>query len=859
MKFILKINGSEDKNAEFVGWTPVKCTLTVDGYGGDLPMPVTITPEHINKAGRIDLYLDNATSATPVKKIEHDFQNANELTFYVAGKYGHASIAERIAGKVVGKDTFIYVKSNNSDLELKKEIMVRVRKNANKLDQEEMTMFLEAFVRLSKENAKDNYPDPNNEFTRKPSKLLDEIVLMHTLDASNEIHGRTSFHPWHRAFLLHLERELQRIYPEVAIPYWKFDEKADRVFTSTFIGETKNTELPNATDPRIEEGLGEQLEPAFDQLNPMLTYSKHIFWGGALKRAYRNQNPVDGKSQYVIRTEKQLICEGEEGLRDSFSFWSNYEERGSHNGGHLTFTGHIVNVGKDPVDPLFFMMHSNVDRLWALWQQVNNRFNVNEIETYPHPGKYSGLRGQDWAKDKKLEDGFYYVGEDDIGNFAEDTLWPWGYDFELSRPMRKWETKDLGGDEKGKVPQINIKFPNSPTSRYPYPYDALTVRSTIDYQGKLSKNNEAHQGFDYDDIPYFDSNKKPYVCDVPEFDRKELVDKFFNEKLATKERLKAADEIFLFGDVEQSKVIEILNNKNEETEIRLKSLIQVDDSQIDFLDSALEIIADKSEPIEIRSELIHKLVGSKRSNRAFSSRRSKFFNILRGLIKDENQQLRFQAIEILAAHEDEIVQEFLIEELKKERSEFISKPDAIFFLRESPKPQHVALFRDVFEKSEDLKVRKAAIEGLGDDPHSIELLKKVVTDVDEKFKVREAGALSLHHLDKKAMNDLAAEIIAKPEPGEGIKLFRSLSPDPDEVDFKAGLLNMLTFTGDPKKLKENEGLKSSLMEVMDSGTQNKANFRSNMELFGTASINEQTIIEKLAAELMDRLESNDND
>jgi hypothetical protein len=34
-----------------------------------------------------------------------------------------------------------------------------------------------------------------------------------------------------------------------------------------------------------------------------------------------------------------------------------------------------------PKDPLFFMLHSNVDRLWALWQWINRRTDAGSADT----------------------------------------------------------------------------------------------------------------------------------------------------------------------------------------------------------------------------------------------------------------------------------------------------------------------------------------------------------------------------------------------------------------------------------------------------------------------------------------------
>ena len=59
---------------------------------------------------------------------------------------------------------------------------------------------------------------------------------MHLSPASREAHGNIGFLPWHRAYLLDLERELQAIDPSVALPYWRFDQPAPNVFTRQFMG-----------------------------------------------------------------------------------------------------------------------------------------------------------------------------------------------------------------------------------------------------------------------------------------------------------------------------------------------------------------------------------------------------------------------------------------------------------------------------------------------------------------------------------------------------------------------------------------------------------------------------------------------
>ncbi|WP_316839195.1 tyrosinase family protein [Pedobacter gandavensis] len=826
MKFILKINGSESENAAYIGWTPVKCTLTIDGYTGDSPMPVTITPEHRNKTGRIDLYLNNSANETPIQKIEHDFKTKNELIFYVAGKFEHSSVLE--------KDVFISVKSDNTDLKLEKDIMVQVRKNANKLTDDEINLFLEAFVRLNTEKTKKEYL---GNYSRTPSKLLHEIVLMHTYDAVNEIHQRTSFHPWHRIFNMHLERELQAIFPQVTIPYWKFDKKAERVFTSKFIGETEKY------DPEAPQ----EMQPKFDKMNPLVNYVENTVWG-TLNRAYQDRNPanqdtfgrVNGKRD--VLTEKEIVNEGP----DNFEGWSEHEERKSHNSAHNVFAGDVADVGKDPIDPLFFMMHSNVDRLWAKWQHMYNRFDGHQMETYPHPDKYEGKRGEEWIEEWKQnatqeeldffdENGFYMQTNKDIGNFLEDTLWPWDLDTDDSRPMRKYKPGVDPEFGEGNMPEIEIEFPKSPTSNYPN--GPITVKSTIDFQGRL--NNNTPLGFDYDDIPYFDQDRKPST----EF---------------AMDNLKDGDLLPKDNEKQLWTLSQLKNNESDLSE-RLKAIGSIDETSEVFLDTILDIIADSDAPVDLRVDLINRMVAAKRENIFYPSRKPRFFNILRGLIDNQNKKLRFQAIGILTANQDSVVQKFLIDEINKTESDLISKSDAIFFLRQNPKPQHASLFLELYNQSKDPEVKRAAIAGLGNDPESKQLLIKIVLDGEEDFKIREAAALSLQHLDHEKMNDLAAEILLKPKKGNGIKLFKSVSPTTDEVDFKAGLLNMLTFTGDINSLKQNEGLKNSLNELVATKTSNKAKFLSSVESVSAVPLAGPTIIEQMAAKLLKRLEGNHNE
>ena len=106
-------------------------------------------------------------------------------------------------------------------------------------------------------------------------------------------------------------------------------------------------------------------------------------------------------------------------------------------------------------DPLFFMLHANVDYLWAKWQWLNRRFDTAELATYPFLGS---------AGDPGLTR---------VGHNLRDTMWPWNQETNSPRPPTA-----PGGD-----------FPPSPTENAPGLVP--TVGDMIDYQGTIDLGSRA--------------------------------------------------------------------------------------------------------------------------------------------------------------------------------------------------------------------------------------------------------------------------------------------------------------------------------------------------------------------------------
>lgn len=139
-------------------------------------------------------------------------------------------------------------------------------------------------------------------------------------------------------------------------------------------------------------------------------------------------------------------------------------EGAPHGQAHRSFTGSLSIPSTAPQDPLFFLLHCNVDRLWAMWQFVYRRFDTTQAVTYSPLG-----RAVDHEPDR-------------IGHYLEDTLWPWDQDTQPPRP------NDAPGGNLADSPVVSAPGPTP------------TLLQMIDLQGKLNRSRRL--GFDYDNVPY---------------------------------------------------------------------------------------------------------------------------------------------------------------------------------------------------------------------------------------------------------------------------------------------------------------------------------------------------------------------
>jgi tyrosinase len=132
-------------------------------------------------------------------------------------------------------------------------------------------------------------------------------------------------------------------------------------------------------------------------------------------------------------------------------------EGNPHGLAHTSFGGSIQDPATAAKDPLFFLLHCNVDRLWAKWQKRFNRFDPSVAASFDS-------------------------GANPVGHNLPDTMWPWNGVTTPPRPPT------APGGALAPSPCVSAPGPRP------------KVQDCLDYQGTL--NATAQLGFDYDDTPF---------------------------------------------------------------------------------------------------------------------------------------------------------------------------------------------------------------------------------------------------------------------------------------------------------------------------------------------------------------------
>ncbi|PZS28442.1 MAG: monooxygenase [Pseudonocardiales bacterium] len=266
--------------------------------------------------------------------------------------------------------------------------------------------FLDGVVALAQEDAgmttsdvngflADSVPGYRIHGKVQPLTTWDLFVLWHHLTMSlpttpsrplrNLAHGGPVFCPWHRMFLLRMEEQLQRVTGDAstALPYWDWAidggrHPADQPSAPLWQADALGGSSGDVVSGRLAglqvrlEGYGSQLwsvDPRPLRRNATTDIAT-LPTAGDVRWALGEGADVDfDRSQWDAASDA---------FRNRLEGWLDPAPVGGrlspqlHNRVHV-WVGGDMSPGSSPNDPVFYLNHCNVDRIWEAWMGWHGR------------------------------------------------------------------------------------------------------------------------------------------------------------------------------------------------------------------------------------------------------------------------------------------------------------------------------------------------------------------------------------------------------------------------------------------------------------------------------------------------------
>jgi tyrosinase len=253
---------------------------------------------------------------------------------------------------------------------------MQMRKNVKNLSSTDREKFVNAILKLKKAPSL-LHPDDST-YGRYDDYVEIHMHAMMVMSPSNPAddpdwypgwaHNGPAFLPWHRIYLLQFEKDLQSISKDnsVTVPYWDWTDNDSSPFSENFMG-TNGEEMSDNSPGKVIDGPFAYEGPNHWTLvvKDSAEDPNHLTRGFG-RRPDARRLPTSVQVDRVMQVplyDSPVWKLGSPGFRTGV-------EVPLHNLVHRWVNGTMLAM-TSPNDPVFWLHHSNIDKLWGDWQRLH--------------------------------------------------------------------------------------------------------------------------------------------------------------------------------------------------------------------------------------------------------------------------------------------------------------------------------------------------------------------------------------------------------------------------------------------------------------------------------------------------------
>lgn len=182
---------------------------------------------------------------------------------------------------------------------------------------------------------------------------------------ATHVHGGPEFLPWHRELCNRFEQLIQSVDPRLSLHYWDWKTDPSALFTPTIMGSKKGDVgepwlSAGFYDPTADPYRGDVFDPEHaNPFDPPRSLTRDV-QDGPPKLAFPEEDIIGAPDYNTMQIKLE----------------------GNHGGAHGYIGGTIGFSHTAFRDPFVYLLHSNVDRIYAMWQHADPAVRLNPTTVY---------------------------------------------------------------------------------------------------------------------------------------------------------------------------------------------------------------------------------------------------------------------------------------------------------------------------------------------------------------------------------------------------------------------------------------------------------------------------------------------